>query len=224
MSKIINGNKIADGIIRKAKARIKKENLNLKISVILLGNNPASLSYISKKEKYANKAGVGFCLYRFSKNIKEEILIKKIKDISKSSSGIIVQLPLPFNFKSQKILNAIPEKKDIDLLSENSLGRFYGENFLILPPVVGAVKYILDKNKISVKGKNISIIGFGKLVGKPLSFWLSSLEATVFIANKSTKDFSFFTKKSDIIISGVGKPKLIKGSKVKKDVIAIDVG
>ncbi len=224
MSKLINGNEIADEIAKKARIEIRKENLKLKIAVILVGNNPVSLSYISQKEKCSQKAGVGFFLYQFPKKIKEKELKEKIKKISKSCSGLIVQLPLPSNFKTQEILDEVSERKDIDRLSENSLKKFYKQDFFIIPPVTRAVKYILDKNEVTIKGKNVVVVGFGRLVGKPLSFWFSSLGATVSIVNEFTKNPSFYTKKADILISGVGKANLIKGNMVKKGVIAIDVG
>ncbi len=224
MSKSINGNEIAEKIIKKAEKRIKKDCLKLKMVVVLIGDDPVSLSYISQKKKYAEKAGVEFSLYQFSKKIKEKDLTKEIEKISKSCSGVIIQLPLPVNLETQKVLDVVPQKKDIDLLSTQSLGKFYGQDFSILPPVVQAIKIVLNENKISVKQKNISIIGFGRLIGKPLSFWLASSGATISIINESTKNPSFFTKKADVLISGVGKAGLIKGNMVKERVIAIDAG
>jgi len=93
-----------------------------------------------------------------------------------------------------------------------------------VPPVVGAVSHFFKKYKISLAGKNVVLIGAGRLVGFPLSLWLFREKATVSIVNKFTKDMSFFTKKADIIISGVGKPQFIKGNMIKKGAVAIDVG
>ncbi len=222
MGKIIDGEKIADGIIEKIKKKTK--GTRLKLSVVLVGKDPASLSYISQKEKAALKAGIGFSLYQFPKNTKKEKLIKEIERISKDCSGLIVQLPLPFKDCDQEVLNSVPEEKDIDILSEKRLGRFYTGDFYLLPPVVGAFSHITKKEKINLKGKRIAIIGSGRLVGKPLSVWLMAQGATISVVNKSTDDISFFTRKADIVISGVGKQGLIKRDMVKKGVIAIDAG
>ncbi len=224
MTKIIDGTKIAEEIISKVKKKVENNKLKLRLSVVLVGNNKASLSYISQKEKFAHKAGIDFSLYRFPEKTKQQELIKNIEKISKLTFGLIVQLPLPKNLNDQEVLNSIPKEKDIDILSEDNLGKFYTGDFNILPPVVKAVDCILNKEKISVKGKNVAIIGAGKLVGKPLAVYLMKKKATVCVINEFTKNKIYFTKKSDIIISGVGKQNLIKSNMVKRNVIAIDAG
>ncbi len=224
MSKLIDGNKIAHNILNKLEREIKKNKLKLKVSVILVGNNHVSLSYIKQKAKTANRIGVDFNLYKLPLKIKEDKLIKEIKKIEKKSSGIIVQLPLPFNLNRENVLNSISCEKDIDFLSKNSLSQFYSEDFSFLPPVVSAINYIFKNIKISVKGKNIVLVGYGILVGKPLSFWLASSGATISVLNKETPDFKKFTFNADVLISGVGKKDLIKPNMVKKNVIVIDAG
>lgn len=219
---ILDGKKIAQEIISDLKKKI--HNQDLKLSVVLVGDNPVSLSYISQKKKMALEMGVFFEIYHFNKDIDFLNLSEKIKKIVSESSGVIIQLPLPSKFNIQEVLNLIPKEKDIDFLSVDSLGKFYTGDFSILPPVVGAVSYIFLKNNIDLKSKNVVIIGVGRLVGKPLALWMMSSGATVSILNKRTKDISFFTKNADIIISGAGEPDLIKGNMVKDGVIAIDAG
>jgi methylenetetrahydrofolate dehydrogenase (NADP+) / methenyltetrahydrofolate cyclohydrolase len=221
MTKIIDGKKIAESII---KGIDKKRTKDIKLKVILVGNNPVSLSYISQKKKYCVKAGIGFSLSVFSENIKEGDLIKKISLISKNYSGIIVQLPLPKKMNVQKIMNSIPEKKDIDILSERSLGKFYSGDFSVLPPVVESVSQIIKREKIKLNNKNVVIIGSGRLVGKPLALWFISQGSTVSVLNKLTKDIKYFTKNADIIISGTGKTRLLKSNMIKKGSIIIDAG
>ena len=109
-------------------------------------------------------------------------------------------------------------------MSEINSNKFYGGDFSVLPPVVGAVNYIFKENKISVKGKNVVLVGYGRLVGKPLFFWLTFRGAIVLVVNKTISGVSLSTPKADILISGVGKPNLIKESMIKKGVIAVDVG
>jgi methylenetetrahydrofolate dehydrogenase (NADP+) / methenyltetrahydrofolate cyclohydrolase len=224
MSKLVDGNKISERIIKKLQERIKKNKLSLKVSVVLVGDNKVSLSYIRQKGKMAEKIGIDFTVYNFLKKIKEDELIKKIKKIEEKSSGLIIQLPLPSYLNKRNVLNSISEKKDIDFLSKQNLSYFYNGDFSFLPPVISAINYILKDKKISVKGKNIVLIGYGDLVGKPLSFWLASSGATISVLNEYTKKLKDFTLNADILISGVGKKDLIKPDMVKKNVIVIDAG
>jgi len=219
---ILDGKKIAHEIVSDFKESIR--GLDLKLSVVLVGDNPVSLSYISQKKKIALEAGISFEVYRFDKNIIFTNLLEEIREIISKSSGVIIQLPLPSKFNTQELLNLIPREKDIDLLSANSLGNFYTGDFSVLPPVVGAISYIFSKNNIDLKGKNVAVIGAGRLVGKPLALWLMSSGATISVLNKKTKNMSFFIKNADIIISGTGQADLINGDMVKVGVIAIDAG
>lgn len=224
MNKKIDGYKIAEKIIRQAEKDIKKKRLKLKLGAVLVGDNPVSLSYIFQKEKICQKIGIDFSLYRYSKKIKEKDLLKKISLASRQCSGLIIQLPLPKGMNIQKILDSVPVKKDIDILTTKSIGRFYAGDFSILPPIVSAIKYIFKEEKLSSKGKNIVIIGSGKLVGKPLMLWLVVQGATISVINKKTKNISEFTKRADIIISGAGEANLINGDIIKRGVILIDAG
>lgn len=223
---ILDGRKLAKKILRNLQKEIKKRHLKLGLAVILIGENPISEIFIKQKEKVCQKIGVSFRLFKFSAKISFQKLKDGIKEIVRDpdNSGIIIQLPLPQTFNTQEILNLIPPEKDIDCLSGNSLGRFYQGNFLILPPVVAGISRFFKEYKISVKGKNIVIIGPGRLVGLPATIWFLREKATVSVVNEFTKDISYFTKKADILISGVGKPNLIKGNMVKKGVVVIDAG
>ncbi len=224
MFEIIDGIKIANKITIQNRKKVEQKKLKLKLSVILLGDNKTSLSYISQKEKVAFESGVDFSLFKFSKKIDQEDFAKKIVEISRESSGTIIQLPTPFPRElEQEMLNLVPQEKDIDILSEVRLGRYYAGDFSVLPPVVGAVRYILKEKEISLKGKKVAVVGSGKLVGKPLTIWLMANKATVTILNEFSRDKKELSR-SDIVISGVGKEGLIKSSDVKKGVFAIDAG
>ena len=226
MTKILDGKKIALEILMKIKKEIKKRPRKLGLAAILVGDNPISKIYIRQKEKICREVGIIFRLFRFSADIEMEKLKNGIEEIVRDpdNSGIIIQLPLPRHLNSQEILNLIPPEKDIDVLSEINWGRFSQKTLPILPPVVGGIVSLLKKYKIKIKRKNILIVGSGRLVGYPLAVWFLQQNATVSVINKSTKDISFFTKKADILISGAGKPNLIKGKMVKKGVVIIDVG
>lgn len=115
----------------------------------------------------------------------------------------------------QEILNCIPPDKDIDALSDSAK---------VISPVVLATKYILEDNGVKLKGKNVCLIGAGKLIGVPMAIWLLKENASISTVHKYTKNGSYYTKNADIIISGVGKPNLVIGKMVKRGVIIIDLG
>jgi len=224
--KILNGIKLASEILERFSKEIKNRHLKLGLAVILVGDNPISKIYIRQKEKVCLKTGILFRLFKFPVKVSWQKLKAGIQDIVQDpdNSGIIIQLPLPQNFNTQEVLNLIPPGKDTDVLSEISLGKFYTGNLPILPPTVASVSYLLKKYKIKVRGKNVAVIGAGRLVGYPLAVWLLRQKATVSTINEFTKDASSFTKKADILISGVGKPDLIRGNMVKNGVAIIDAG
>jgi len=228
MAKILDGKKLSESILNSLKKEIKKRRLKLRLAVVLAGNNPASKIYIRKKAEACRKIGIGFKLYIFRERIGERDLKKEIGKIARDPgiSGIIIQLPLPFSDpkKIQDILNTVPPEKDADVLSENNFEKFSKGRLKIMPPTVGAVVALLRKYGISLKGKYVVIVGAGRLVGKPLAIWMALQKANFSILDKNTEDLSCFTKKADILISGVGKPDLIKGEMVREGAVVIDVG
>ena len=187
-------------------------------------------------------------MFKFPAKISVLEFKKEIEKVIKSpvNSGVIIQLPLPRTtfqekslteratqkvvrglpkkFLAEEFLNLIPEEKDVDVLSEKSLGKFYQGTLKILPPTVNGILYLLKSYKIGSIGKNVVIVGAGRLVGFPLATQLLKEKATLSVLNEWTRDASSFTKKADILISGVGKPNLIKGNVVKKGGVVIDAG
>jgi methylenetetrahydrofolate dehydrogenase (NADP+)/methenyltetrahydrofolate cyclohydrolase len=223
---ILDGKELSVKILEKIKKEIAEGKMNLSLAVVQVGENPVSKAYINQKEKICKAIGITFILYRFPKDITTEKLKVEIQKISENSdiSGIIIQLPLPKKIDSQEALNAIPLEKDIDCLSEESFGKFSDGDLAILPPVVGAVSKLLREYKIKIKGKNVVLVGAGKLVGRPLMIWFSHEGAVATVVDKKTKNPESFTKKADILISGVGRPNLITGSMIKKGAVVIDAG
>lgn len=224
--KILDGKRISQKILTKIRNEVKKRDLKLRLAVILIGENPVSQVFINQKKKASQKTGIDFKLFKFSKETEKQKLEIEIKKIIKNpkNSGIIIQLPLPKKFQPEEFLNLIPANKDVDVLSEKSLGKFFQGTLNILPPTVKGILYLLRDYKISPFGKNVVIIGAGRLVGLPLTLQLLREKATVTVLNEFTKDITFFTKKADILISGVGKPHLICDKMIKKGVVAIDAG
>ncbi|PIR72142.1 MAG: bifunctional methylenetetrahydrofolate dehydrogenase/methenyltetrahydrofolate cyclohydrolase [Candidatus Nealsonbacteria bacterium CG10_big_fil_rev_8_21_14_0_10_36_24] len=224
--KFLNGRKLADKILKNLKREIEEKQLKLKLAVVLVGENPASEVFIRQKQNACEKIGIDFQLFKFPSKISRLELKKEIEKIVKDpiNSGVIIQLPLPKGFNAQEILNLVSPEKDIDVLSEKNIGKFYTGNLAISPPTTKGIRRLLKEYKISVKGKNVVLVGAGRLVGRPLAVWLLNEKTTVSIVDEFTKDISYFTKRADIIISGVGKPNLITGKTVKRGVAIIDVG
>ncbi|MBI2063380.1 MAG: bifunctional 5,10-methylenetetrahydrofolate dehydrogenase/5,10-methenyltetrahydrofolate cyclohydrolase [Candidatus Yanofskybacteria bacterium] len=147
--------------------------------------------------------------------------------------GVLIELPLPAHINTQYILNAIPQEKDVDVLSERAQGTFFARleakllgvgRSLILPPAVEAVKTIFKKYDINLKGKKCAIFGYGLLVGKPISHWLASQGATVSIINEFTPNPAELSRHADIIVAGTGQEGLIAEEMVKEEAVVIDFG
>jgi methylenetetrahydrofolate dehydrogenase (NADP+)/methenyltetrahydrofolate cyclohydrolase len=224
--KILDGRKLAEEILKKVKKEVQNKHLKLRLAVILAGDDPVSEIFINQKERACEKTGIDFKLFQFPSKIKFHALKKEIEKITRNpqNSGIIVQLPLPKKLNVQEILNLIPQEKDVDILSEKSLGKFYQGRIKIMPPTVKGILHLLEKYRITLERKNIVIVGAGRLVGNPLAIQLLQEKATLAVLNEFTRDASSFTKKADILVSAVGKPNLIKGKMVKNRTIVIDAG
>ncbi|MFA4890474.1 MAG: bifunctional 5,10-methylenetetrahydrofolate dehydrogenase/5,10-methenyltetrahydrofolate cyclohydrolase [Candidatus Paceibacterota bacterium] len=220
---LIDGKKIAEEI----KEELKKEIManppagGLKLAIVQVGENEISKKFVEKKVKFAEEIGVETELYNLPAEILTEELREKMVEIcnDQKNNGVILQLPLPEHIDTQYVLDGIPVNKDIDVLSSNP-----PTGGKILPPLVGVVKIIFEKYDIKPVGKNIVVIGRGILVGKPIANWLIDQGATVSVLNSKTPNPSDYTLIADVIISGVGKPGLIKPDMVKNGVVIIDAG
>lgn len=223
---IIDGKKLAQEILEGVALDVKKLGKPLKLAAILVGDNPANKKFLELKQVAAKKVGVDFRGYEFPENITTKELRGKVSEISKvkTNSGVIIELPLPKHINSQVILNTIPAKKDIDVLSQKAQGEFFVSRSKVLPLPVEVVKRILEKNQIEIAGKNCAVFGYGLLVGRQVSHWLAQNKATVTIINETTANPAFFSKNADLVISGVGKADLIKADMVGDGAVVIDFG
>lgn len=223
---IIDGKALAE----KIKASLREEILNsgkkIRLAVIKLGNNPATEKFLEQKKKFAESIGVEVRMYEMPEDISTNKLREKVSEVVhiEENDGIIIQLPLPAQINVQYILDAITPEKDPDMLSSKSWGKFATGKSKILPPVVGAIKTIFEEHKVELEGKNIVVFGAGRLVGKPITTWLLNQKATVSVIDENTSNPKDFSIKADIIISGAGKPGIIKSDMVKGGVIIIDAG
>ena len=193
---------------------------------VLVGEDPASVQYVEMKAKIAESVGILFHKAIFPKDIKTEDLIVEIKKINEIPNicGIIVQLPLPENLDKKSILDAIDVRLDVDCLGSVSSEKFYkGEQTLGFPTALACVK-ILDSLNISFKNKKFVVLGEGELVGKPMSALLRFDGAIVETINSLTENKGEIIKEADIIISGMGDGKYLKGDMIKSGSVIIDAG
>lgn len=224
MAKLLYGDKVAEEILENL-ARQKPKH-KPKLVVFQVGENAASSQYIQEKEKAAKRVGVRFELIQFPKGTSQKKVREAVEKAGKlpSVSGIIVQLPLPAKFSALDILDAIPLEKDVDVLSSRAFGLFALGKLAIVPPTAQAILLLLEHYNITWEGKHIVVVGAGRLVGLPTMLSLIMKKATFSSVNEKTKSLAAFTKQADILISGVGKPRLIKSSMLNKGVVVIDAG
>lgn len=227
----IDGRKIAEEIRVKIKKSfdfaqdVKKTHI---LAVVYAGENSASESFIKIKEKTAKELGVDFRVYKFSEDISNGKLREEVVKIGKQGvvGGLIVQLPLPLKINKQRILNAIPEEKDVDCLSEKNLGKLAGGREKILPPAVETVREILSIKEIDSRfhGNDmmVAVVGAGFLTGKPIAAWLVGKAKEIAIFDEGS-DLSEL-KKYDLVITGVGKAGIVKPEFLKDGAGVIDFG
>lgn len=218
---VIDGKAIAREILNKLKRQpVPKKQL----AAVLFGEEPASVSFLKQKEKFAKDLGVDFRLYKFPSSLDSDQARQEVNQLADSESvgGIIVQLPLPPQFDRQGVLNAIPQQKDVDVLSEQALGAFYVGRNQVLPPAVEVVKTILATNNLRFITMKIAVVGLGFLVGKPIATWLMGKCAELYLLDQGS-DLAIL-KNVDLVISGVGKSGLIKPEMLKDGAGIIDFG
>lgn len=227
--KIINGKKIADSIlhrVRKNVLELKRKGVTPKLVVIQVGNDPASTIYVNRKQKTCLELGMASEVKRFPSSITYDHLIHEIKKLNedKKVHGILVQLPLPEHLSHKKVLETVDIAKDVDGLHPYNHGKNLLAKECFQPATPRGIITLLESTKSRLEGKNAVVIGRSNIVGKPIAIMLLNKGCTVTICHSKTKNLSDFTKRADILISAVGKPKFVKASMVKKGAIVIDVG
>lgn len=208
------------------KTKIKNENLKLKTSIILVGEDPASLVYVKGKIKASKEVGIETELINLSNDIKEselELLIKRLNNDS-SVNGILLQLPLPKGFNEKKMINLIDPNKDIDGFTTINQGKLFQKLDCINAATPQGIINLIDEYNIDVSGMNVVVIGRSQIVGLPIAKLLLDRNASVTICHSKTKDIKLYTKEADLVVVAVGIAKLLKEDMVKDGVIVIDVG
>jgi len=219
----------------KIREKVKEKTAELKIkgitpclAVILVGDDPASLSYVKSKEKALNEAGMESKDIRLPRDTSEEQLLSLIEELNNDEKihGILVQSPVPKHINEQKVNDTVAPKKDVDCFHPDSVGNMILERKGFLPCTPHGVLMLLREYNISVSGAHVVIVGRSNIVGKPLANLLIRREynATVTLCHTGTKDLKSHTLQADILIAAAGKSDLIKPDMIKEGAVVIDVG
>jgi len=230
MERILYGNPIAEELDNRSKLVFKSfENSNdrkPKLTAITVGDNPASLLYVSRKEEKASELGVEFNWIKLDRDISQKELDSKVEKASKDSDGIIIQLPLPEHINLEQAINMIPYNLDVDGLTALNLGNLYSDKYKIIPATSLAILELIKFYKIDTTDKNVVIAGRSRLVSSPLAKILSSKKynANVTVIHSKTTNQKDFTVNADIFISAIGKPMNYDISFFKENSTVIDVG
>jgi len=231
---ILDGKKLS----QKIKERIKQETQLLyeklqkrpNLAVIIVGNNPASKTYVSMKEKACKFVGFESQVIRLPENTEEKNLIEEIEKLNKDENinGILVQLPLPKQINEEKIIFSISPEKDVDGFHPYNVGMLMIGAPTFIPCTPYGIIKILQEYNIKTEGKNVVVIGRSNIVGKPIASLLMQKKdygnATVTICHSRTKNITQFTKSADILIAAIGRPNFVKADMIKEGAVVIDVG
>ncbi len=227
---IIDGKKIALELREKLKKKIMElksfSNSVPALTVILVGEDPASKIYVKNKEKFSKEIGINSEVIKYPANVGEKVVLDKIKELNKNKkiSGILVQLPLPKHIDKRKVIETILPSKDVDGFHPINVGNLSSGYESNIPCTPLGCYLLLKKAEKNLSGKHAVVIGRSNLNGKPMTQLLLKENCTVTVTHSKTKDLKKECNRADIIIAAVGSPKLVKGDWVKKGVIVIDVG
>jgi methylenetetrahydrofolate dehydrogenase (NADP+) / methenyltetrahydrofolate cyclohydrolase len=226
---IIDGKEIA----AKKKVEIAEEVKKLKeqgvipgLAVILVGNNHASRTYVTNKEKTCLELGMHSVLIELPQEVSQEELLLKIEELNGDNAihGILVQLPLPKHIDEIKVIEAISPLKDVDRFHPINIGRMMTGQDAFLPCTPFGIMVLLEETGISVAGKHVVVVGRSNIVGKPVGQLFLNQHATVTYCHSRTKDLQAQTSQADILVAAVGIANFIKADHVKEGAVIIDVG
>lgn len=226
---IIDGKAIAKDI----RAELKEEIDSLKaagttpgLAVVIVGEDPASHTYVNSKEKSSKEIGIYSEVHRFPADLTEEALLQKVNELNNDQNihGILVQLPLPKHISEDKVIDAIAPEKDVDGFHPVNVGKMViGKDTFYSCTPYGIMK-MLEKEKISLEGKHVVVIGRSNIVGKPAALLSLMNNATVTICHSRTKDLPAIARQADVVIAAVGIPNYVTADHLKPGAVVIDVG
>jgi len=228
-ARIIDGvalsTKIREEVAQRA-AALREKGINPGLTVILVGDNPASAVYVRNKVAACEKAGIVSFKETYPADISEEALLNRIKELNKDPAvhGILVQLPLPAHIDAHKVIETISAEKDVDGFHVSNAGMLMTGKPLFRPCTPYGVMKMLQAENVNIRGAVACVVGASNIVGKPMAMMLLAEGATVTICNSKTRDLSAHTRMADILVVATGRPKMITGDMIKPGAVVIDVG
>lgn len=225
----LNGKELAQQLRNEMKddvVALQNKGITPQLTVILVGDNPASMSYVNGKKKASAEVGIDSNIINLSADITEETLLEEIDKLNEDPTvhGILVQLPLPDHIQEQHIIEAISPQKDVDGFHPINIGKMMTNQNTFLPCTPYGIMTMLESKSIQVEGKDAVVIGRSNIVGKPIGQLLLNANATVTYCHSRTKNLKDYTQNADILIVAIGKPHVIDASYVKEGAVIIDVG
>lgn len=229
-SKIIDGKALAAGIKDDLKKRVKALNdekgITPGLAVILVGDDPASHTYVNNKEKACVDIGIYSSVHRLKTDTSEEELLTLIDELNHDNEidGILVQLPLPKHLDELKILRAVDPDKDVDGTHVVTAGKLFVGDIGFKPCTPKGIVRMIKSTGVEIAGKNAVVAGRSNIVGKPIALLLLNENATVTICHSKTKDLQKICANADILVAAIGKPEFFTGEYIKEGAVVIDVG
>ena len=226
MAAIIDGKKISAQVKDECKERVAREKLDVTLAVIQVGNDPASTVYVGNKKKACEYIGIHSLSYELPEETTEEELLQLVEELNGKDSvnGILVQLPLPSHIDEDKVIETISPKKDVDGFHPQSVGALsIGQPGFVSCTPAGVIQ-LLKRSGVEMDGKECVIVGRSNIVGKPMAMLMLRENATVTVCHSHTANLKEVTKRADILIVAIGKPKYITADYVKEGAVAIDLG
>lgn len=229
VAEIIDGKKLSHELKMKMKEEVnqlKKTGVTPHLTVILVGDNPASKSYVKGKEKACEETGISSDLIELNETVTEDELLAQIVKLNndKSVHGILVQLPLPNHIEEQKVIEIISPEKDVDGFHPVNIGRMMTGQDTFLPCTPHGIIKMLKSKNISIEGKHAVVLGRSNIVGKPVGQLLLNENATVTYCHSRTPNLKEYTKNADILVVALGKAHFVDENHIKEGAVVIDVG
>lgn len=229
MGKIIDGKAISAQIkeeLREKVAKLKEQGKEITLAVIQVGNDAASTVYVGNKKKACEYIGIRSLAYELPKETSQEELIKLVEDLNARAdvNGILVQLPLPEQIDEDTIIKTISPKKDVDGFHPQSVGALsIGQKGFVSCTPAGIIQ-LLKRSGIEIEGKECVVVGRSNIVGKPMALLLLRENGTVTVCHSRTKNLKEITRRADILVVAIGKPRFLTAEYVKEQAVVIDVG
>lgn len=229
MAVILDGKAVSAKVKEEVKEEVeslKKQGVSVGLAVLIVGNNPASRTYVNNKKKACEAAGIVSEEYALPEETTQEELLALVRELNQKDSinGILCQLPLPKQLDEEAVIAAISEKKDVDAFSAVNVGHIMIGDYSFLPCTPAGIMEILRHYNIEVAGKECVVIGRSNIVGKPMAMLLLHQNGTVTICHSKTKNLKEVTSRADILVAAVGIPHFVTADMVKDGAVVIDVG